>query len=532
MAKFARFALPVLLLAIFALQAVMSMHLTSITFDETAHLPAGYAYWKTLDIRLNLEHPPFVKLLCAAPLLVLGPEMDLSAPDYAGEEPNEWTFGARFLEQNDIERLMFWGRLPVALLGVILGIYVFCWAGKLYGNKAALLALFFYAFSPNIIAHSRLVTTDLAMSCFTTMTFYHWWRFLRKPVLKRHLLFTGLSLGLALATKYLAITLIPLLALMMLIVLNETDRVNSSRVQTDLLCNGIIYSAIAFAVAGFVVWATYFFPLSTDFYTKGMGYITATRFTRPDDAYLLGHVKHGGWAFYFVAAFLLKSEIPFLLTLGTRFAFFKQVKITRDDLFLLLPVLLIFGVVSPRAANIGVRYVLPAYPFLIIFASRLVEPVFQRRYLRVIAYVFIFWQVGSALRAYPDYLGYYNEAAGGMRRAPYVLTDSNTDWGQGLIMLRKYMDDTGIKNIKLRYGGNIDPKAYGVSFTPVSDAEWNSTPRGGLYAASTGELVKKRITYQNAPVPGNWLDSYQPIERIGASIWVYDFSSAGQRQDD
>ena len=39
------------------------------TFDEVAHLTAGYAYWKAGEFRLNNEDPPLLKLLWSLPLL-------------------------------------------------------------------------------------------------------------------------------------------------------------------------------------------------------------------------------------------------------------------------------------------------------------------------------------------------------------------------------------------------------------------------------------------------------------------------------
>ena len=61
----------VFLLALFAGLSIWEMSGDSLTPDERAHLPAGYAYWVAGEFRLNPEHPPFVKLLCAAPLLLM-----------------------------------------------------------------------------------------------------------------------------------------------------------------------------------------------------------------------------------------------------------------------------------------------------------------------------------------------------------------------------------------------------------------------------------------------------------------------------
>ena len=77
----------VLLLTLFV-QIVLGGRLLSATFDETAHLPAGYAYLKTGDLRLNPQHPPLIKMLAAVPLLALGPEMDLDDPAWQATPPD------------------------------------------------------------------------------------------------------------------------------------------------------------------------------------------------------------------------------------------------------------------------------------------------------------------------------------------------------------------------------------------------------------------------------------------------------------
>src|SRR5438034_7143422 len=157
-------AIAAALLTALGLQCVLSMRLLSATFDEHAHLPAGYTYWKTGRIGLNPQHPPLVKLLCAAPLLALDPRVNWSDP--AWETGNEWRFGHVFFYEwgNDADRLLFWGRLPIVLLSLMLGVYVFRWSTERFGPRAGVLALLLYAFCPTVIAHSRFVTMALALS--------------------------------------------------------------------------------------------------------------------------------------------------------------------------------------------------------------------------------------------------------------------------------------------------------------------------------------------------------------------------------
>src|SRR5256885_15581866 len=83
------------LLFAFWLQMFLALPKLSATSDEVAHLPAGYTYWKTHDLRLNPEHPPLAKLLAALPLLALRPKLDTTWPEW--QTAQEYTFGYGFL---------------------------------------------------------------------------------------------------------------------------------------------------------------------------------------------------------------------------------------------------------------------------------------------------------------------------------------------------------------------------------------------------------------------------------------------------
>ena len=55
-------AIGVTLIAAFLGQGWYFITTTSQTFDEAAHLAAGYSYLTTGDFRLNHEDPPLIKL--------------------------------------------------------------------------------------------------------------------------------------------------------------------------------------------------------------------------------------------------------------------------------------------------------------------------------------------------------------------------------------------------------------------------------------------------------------------------------------
>src|SRR5262245_30121956 len=155
------------LILAFCLQAVVALPRLSATSDEAVHLAAGYSYWETRDFRMNPEHPPLAKLIAALPLLVLHPKLNTASRIW--NAPSEYEFGFDFLYTNDADRLLFWSRLMMVAVAAAGAAITFVWARDLFGPVAGLLALGLYAFSPNLLAHGMLVTTDVPVAVFTVL---------------------------------------------------------------------------------------------------------------------------------------------------------------------------------------------------------------------------------------------------------------------------------------------------------------------------------------------------------------------------
>ena len=208
----------ILLVAVFLL-AFFSIKDDSLTMDELAHLPAGYSYLTQQDMRLNPEHPPLVKDLAALPLLFIENikfPSEISA--WQKDVNGQWDFGRYFLYQtgNPAEQMIFWSKIPMILLLILLGFYIFKWAKELFGKKTALLALFFFSFSPTFLAHGRLVTTDLGAALGVVLATYYFIKALKSPGVK-NIVIAGLVFGVAELLKFSLILLVPLFGLMGLV---------------------------------------------------------------------------------------------------------------------------------------------------------------------------------------------------------------------------------------------------------------------------------------------------------------------------
>ncbi|HEX8291650.1 MAG TPA: glycosyltransferase family 39 protein, partial [Pyrinomonadaceae bacterium] len=185
-----------------------------LTADEFYHVPAGYYHLTAGEFRVNAEHPPLVKMLAALPLLFVG--VEAPPPRYeASAEPRERTEQtlALFWRANTarFETISFWARVPAVLITLGLGWLVFVYARRLFGARAALLAVLLYAFEPTVLAHGRVVQTDVP-AAFSYLLFFYALHAYWRGAATRRALGAGLAAGLALSTKFSLVIVAPLLA--------------------------------------------------------------------------------------------------------------------------------------------------------------------------------------------------------------------------------------------------------------------------------------------------------------------------------
>ena len=241
----------------------LSSYNDTATFDEVAHIPAGYAYLTEQDMRLNPEHPPLVKDLAALPLLFLNLNFPTDSPAWSEKmDSRQWTMGKIFLYEagNDPNQILHFSRFPIMLLGLVLGWFLYWWTKKQYGNRVALLALFLYVVSPTFIAHSRYVTTDTGASLGFFVAIIFFVHFLKNQTTK-NLLFAGIALGVALLLKFSTVILAPLfigLGLLWVFSHNSVEGVSAPKKYLMLLWKifliGMTALALVYVVYAYHVW--------------------------------------------------------------------------------------------------------------------------------------------------------------------------------------------------------------------------------------------------------------------------------------
>jgi hypothetical protein len=147
--------------------------------------------------------------------------------------------------------------------------------------------------------------------------------------------------------------------------------------------------------------------------------------------------------------------------------------------------------------------------------------------------------VGSSLWVYPDSLSYFNELVGGPRYGYLHLDNSNIDWDQDLLYLKRWYDKhpearpLGVRT----FFGQINPKLLGIDAVEVPVGPQSKRaeqipsrklgPLPGWYAVSVNRLVDHNRDY------AYFLD-LEPVGRAGYSIYVYhltlDDANALRRQ--
>ncbi len=511
-----------LLLGVVFFLPFMSMQNFSPAFDEITHLPSGFSYLKTGEIKLNPQHPPFIKMLAAFPLLFLNLKFNANDPHLIGPKTDEWQFGRDLLFSNNVDRVIFWGRIPIILLSVLLGWYVFKWGKELFGYKAGIIGLFIYAFMPNIIANSQFVTMDLGVTAFYFIALYYLWKFTISSS-NKSILYSGLSLGLALGSKFSAALLLPISLFLLAVYIQKKYSGSNWSMKIPALLKILIP---IWGLAFLVIWGLYLFPKDILFYWHGMSTVYADR--NPNHFYYLnGNFNQTGWWYYFLWAFIIKTPVPFLAILGLSLAYYKKQGLNfLTNTFIFLPVILFLFITSWKAHDIGVRYILPIYPFLIVYAGgflgRLKLDIVKNTLITASIAVLGLWYVFSAVSVYPDYLSYFNEIAGGSQNGYKHLDDSNIEWGQDLKRLAAYQKR--YPNLKVFLWTDSDAyRSYGIkNILPLSFSTNDWLNPKGKYAISTHVLIRTRLAsqvYNNDLL--DWMDRYKPVDRIGQSFFIY-----------
>lgn len=529
--------LAALLITIGTLRIASTWTTFSQTTDEATHIGAGLQLLQYHEYEVQPENPPLPRIVMAAAPLAGGMRWSTGGNSY--QQMHDMLYGHGKYERNLV--LIRAGNLLFFILATAA---LFVWARHEFGEREAVIAVLLFTTQPIILGYSGLATLDTAATAglgVAMITFSCW---LRKPDAARASLL-GAGYGFSILMKFSCIGYVPAACAAMYAVRLLSDPARR-RERLRALATLLIVPLVTFAV----IWVGYALTVGRlsdlEHYQHELGLLDrlllshlppstpmpAPKFFRGiggllelDHAgfqsYLFGHVRTKGWRMYFPAAIGLKTTLAFfalmLVGVGAAWANRSQRWAMAETM---AGAVAILAVAMPSKLDLGVRYVLPIYVPLTVCAAIGTVALLNsaRKEIRYAAVLLTGLHILSSLAAHPDYFPYFNELAAG--DPGRYLVDSNLDWGQDVLRLRRTVRQRGIEDIRLNVG-LFDFERLGFprtgSVTPMQ-------PQQGWIAIS-----EHLYRTEHANRGWSWLDPYA-MTRIGMSIRLYyvpQISTAG-----
>ncbi len=463
--------------------ALTYQHLSQV-YDEPFHALRGMQ-WHSGNRYIHSEHPP------------LGPAVQAFFPYVTGvsfedtgskrEDGNKILYSA----ENYIDRLMLFrsGNLLFLILG--------CWALFFYAWNLAqpslgAFAVFFFTMSPPVLAHAGLATTDLPICVTLLIAIMAAGKAVTKPSYRKSAI-AGLACGLAFTSKFSAFLFAPVSLIVVLTVRGigaggiPKFHIACRHVATMVvLCFAFIWLMYGFTVGrlGSVQIKEYSFsgfaPGFEGLQVPAPEFVAGIVWSKAKVEAGHGHYffgkteKRGNWAF-FPAALAVKTPVLILLLdiLGICACLSEYLKCGSSRCF--EPIVIALAMllcVLPFPVNIGVRHVLPIYPFLAVIAAKGFMCLLHYKWFHVrycISLSIICYLVLDSLMVHPHYISYFNEI--GRLYSKPILIDSDLDWGQGIIELKRACEKHNIRALRLFYFGTAEVERHGLPLSQETNLE-------------------------------------------------------------
>jgi 4-amino-4-deoxy-L-arabinose transferase-like glycosyltransferase len=249
-------------------------------------------------------------------------------------------------------------------------------------------------------------------------------------------------------------------------------------------------------------------------------------------AFLLGTNSMVGRWYYFPIAMLVKTPLATILALIAAAIYCTM---NRKRLwwswnvwaFWLVPVVYLL-VAMLSNLNLGIRHVLPVYPFLFIAVGLVAADAIKRfRTPAIIAVAICGLALAiETLAAYPNFIPFFNIAAGDWQNGPDLLGDSNVDWGQDLPALAQWQREHPQYQLLLSYFGSADPRYYQIRYIkmPGGDGPPDETSRDTrppVYALSGNAFHSPWLPPEERAFYDK-LRRQTPIAVLGHCIYLYN----------
>jgi hypothetical protein len=509
-----------LALLLVAIQAALLLRTAwdkSDTVDEPHYLAHAVLQWREADFDSNCDSPALPKWGYAL-VLRLGDPILFSERQDVGRHPL-WSKNERGARRN-----LFLARLVTILVTLAGGLFLRAAASR-YGARAASLSHALWCFSPTLLAHGSLATMDAWVTSAMCLVAWMGLRFVESPGPGRALA-VGAAFALAAASKFTALAAVPVLIGLGAAVLRRSG--------WGVVLRTGLAACLAFALT---LWTVYGFGVGALDTARPCGVFESRL---PDLAlgplpaapwlsgllaqlghgsgghlgYLFGEVRFTGWWWFYLAALALKTTLGAqalaALALWRRLSLGRALPWGVDLALLAFPAILIVGMSLGKTQN-GVKYVMPAFPFLMLWGARVLASLEPGSWLWRGAVAALMAGAVESLAVHPHHLMFFNLWAGGPEGGPRYLVHGD-DWGQDQRRLGEWQAQTRPWRLFYTYY-NGSPKHWGISYEPPP-----CSPTPGYYALHAVEVHRpKRIGAGCL----DWLTVEPPDARLGYSIYLY-----------
>lgn len=555
------------ILLLLALILSLSAKRNSIGMDEIFHISSGVSYIQEADPRMNYEHPPLMKLLAGAGAIAGGAHTCTTCASWQTDD--EFVFSYDFLHPFPGQRVIWFARLPMVMLTLLLALTVFIYGRRIAGPLGGLLSLILFSTFPLVLGFGATVMNDIAVTLFGLLTCLAAARVWRKPSIRNALLL-GCFLGLALLAKFSAVLLLPFLCLFWAIL--WIQRKSIIGFDTRKYLTSIVGS---FLVAFIVVYATYAvtFHRATSYkfvehyafeahrpfdpnqvhgkmrsllkleahpvvdhlvapmlyYAAGVHFVSRNS-ARP--TFLLGHRYENGTRIYFPVLTIVHTPLGFLavMILAVFLVLPRARQYLRDPkvLSLALFTLIFAGTAMASRLNIGFRHFMPALVGCMVLAAMVVPAIAEvkksalQSACKIILGLAVLQTIVSAVITWPFYIPYSNLFRFDHPKG-WISSDSNVDHGFYLPVVHEFAVENHLTSVGVvPFSGKYwDLQAY------IPEAmQWECAgplPQTRWIVASTHRMY-------NPLHPGQCdvLWHYQYKEIAGGSMLAFDLSAPVQ----
>ena len=521
------------LIALGSLRIALTYTVFNHTSDEPAHIACGMQWLDQGKYTYEAQHPPLTRVMVALVPYLAG---------VRGNRQGDMNFEGTTILYGGGPGQYDWrlalsraGNLPFFWLACWM---VFLWGRKILGPSAGVVAVLIFSMIPTVLAHAGLSTTDMGVTACMAAAMYASLRLIEEPGVKTAAWF-GLAMGLMVLSKFSALVYYPAAAALAFALWVWATRPRIAEVARRA-ARLLPWIAGGGVFAFFLIWAGYRFSFGKNAYLPFPApfpelfagvHAVADHNSAGHLSYLFGQLQMDGWWYFFPV--LMAVKLPLALLALIAIGLWKRPKGGQDGWIFGIAVaipLAMLAVAMAARINIGIRHILPMFPFLALIAAAgamwLMEAGRQQTWARWTLAIALVWLCGSSLAAHPDYLAYFNALAGD--HPERIAVDSDLDWGQDIKRLGERLKELNAPSVA--FTPTIEISLASLGFPPHVRSNPDA-PAPGWNAVQMVQWKLYRFGLQmNDPTAQTWPDVIPPTERVGKSILLYYIPPAAVQQ--